>query len=133
PWCVLSALEKFEDAQQNHRADKGDQNAAEVNAVDIPIHTQLAHDKAANERADNADDDVHQAALTVIGLHHQTGEPTRDPRDNNPGNDTHVHLPLMFALILYEIVTEMLRLHTGQMVGFPRLPDASRKIGVKRV
>src|SRR4051794_3455847 len=87
----LGPRDRPEDQQEEHGADERDQDAAEVEAAHVPTEQRPAHEPA-QQRTDDADDDVAQNA-EATATHHHAGEPACDQTNQQPRNNAHDELP----------------------------------------
>src|SRR5262249_3498173 len=70
--------------RQNDRSDHGN-NDRHDDPV-IPAETDMFGDKSSDERADYADDDIHQRAVATA-LHQLSCDPACDKTNNDPPNE----------------------------------------------
>src|SRR5215212_9514766 len=89
PWGSgsLGAPDQPEDEEQHHRADHGDDEAADAPLEVGPLSGEQAEQEPAQEGADNADDDVFQPALLAIRSRDHTGHPARQGPEDDPRDD----------------------------------------------
>ena len=59
-----------------------------VDEATLSTETQEAHDEATHQRSQEADDDVHERALTRAALNFPS-DPPRDETDDDPPDDAH--------------------------------------------
>src|SRR4051812_16931138 len=82
------------DEEQDNRAQDGGDPAADIEECKAFVaEAQQSSDKASDERADDADDNVHQQTLLRIRAHDHACDPSGDATKDKPGDNTHVHPP----------------------------------------
>jgi len=78
--------------QQHHdRTDDGDHHAIDIKSGNAG-GAKLGKQKAADDRADNPEHDVHNDALTRL-VHHFAGDEAGDQAEQNPSDDRHWESP----------------------------------------
>src|SRR5215217_4278320 len=89
PWGSgsLGAPDQPEDEEQHHRADHGDDEAADAPLEVGPLSGEQAEQEPAQEGADDADDDVLQPALLAIRSRDHAGHPARQGPEDDPRDD----------------------------------------------
>ena len=82
-------------AEHDDRADDCNEQRPDTKAA-IPVGiNQEAPEKATNQRADDAGDDVLQPVHLAVSAHDHARDPARERPDNQPADDTHNSLSFL--------------------------------------
>jgi hypothetical protein len=87
---IFLASNQSQQKSQDHGAENRDDNG-----VDHPALTgkaKRAHNETADDSAHNADDDVHQRAITAA-FHELACQPASNQANNNPPENKHAETP----------------------------------------
>ncbi len=99
---------------EDYRPDDGDNDG--INEAARPCKAKVRHDESAQHRPQNADDDIHERAISSA-THDFTCEPTcNEPYDNPPNQSEHSFLPLS----CYWNVVPRGRSKAAQISAYPR-------------
>src|SRR6185436_18459998 len=92
---VTAAAEEVDDREKDHRTEERDEELAdaEIALVDGPGAEERREEQPAQERADDADDDVEDHAHLVVPPHDDAGEPAEDAADDQPKEKGHWKTP----------------------------------------
>lgn len=85
---VLSA-ERFDDSDQDNRADEGDDETRDIEATHAAV-TEEPSEPTAESGPDDTDDDIEQDALLAIRLHDHRGDPTDETSEHDVDEKTHM-------------------------------------------
>src|SRR5688500_13437993 len=87
-----SASRHAVDPEEQNRAEDGERDAPEIEAIDVPAQHRPA-DEAANERTDDADEDRDDDTTRILARHDGFGDGTGDQSEHDPSEDfTHTAL-----------------------------------------
>lgn len=77
--------------EEDHGAKRGDAERGEIEAARVAEAQDRIDHKAAEQRTDDADDEVGEQAMFAAG--DLLGDPAGDQSNKNPGEDTHSLIP----------------------------------------
>ncbi|CDO35700.1 hypothetical protein SPHV1_2270046 [Novosphingobium sp. KN65.2] len=86
------ALDEVDDAEQDHRADEGDEQADDRELLDAADDPELVGNEIADDRTDTADHDVPENAHRGIAVHDLAGQPAGNTANDQCYNPSHMNL-----------------------------------------
>lgn len=99
PALLVLASHRFDEPDEDHSAKQGHQETVDVEAVNFAAADQ-AHYPAAQDRANDADDNVEDEALLRVGFHYHRGDPADQSTKNYPENYSHKFYFLIITKLL---------------------------------
>src|SRR5271165_5281126 len=89
--CASVSADETHNPGQNHGADDRDHNADDQTVLANSAESEVAGQKAANERADQAENHVHEKT-EALSFHQLPGNPACEQSDDDPRNKPMSHV-----------------------------------------